>query len=130
MSASRLRDDLALAPELFDAEFHDVPGLQEYRVRLDAHADAGRCSGGDHVAGMQAHELAEVADQEGRLEDHRAGRAVLAARAIHVEPHREIRRVADLVRRDQPWTERTEGVAALALVPLPTTLELEGALGK
>src|SRR5262249_59341090 len=44
----------------------------------------------------------------------------------HVEP----RRVADLVFGDEPRRERTEGLAALALAPLPAAaLDLKTALG-
>ena len=63
------------------------------------------------------------------VEDHGRGRAGLLARAVDVEPHGEVLHVADLVLGDQPRTERAEGVATLALVPLPAALDLVLALG-
>ena len=124
------RHDLALAAELLDAQLDDVAGIEKDGVRLDSHADARRRPGGDHVARMQAHELAEVVHEERRLEDHGLGRAVLAPRAVHVQPHGKIRGIADFIGRDQPGTQRAKSIAALALVPLAAALELEGAFGQ
>ena len=42
---------------------HGLAGLQEDRVRLHAEPDAGRRAGGDDVARMQRHEVADVADE-------------------------------------------------------------------
>ena len=123
-------DLLRLLAEALDAEAHGLAGLQEDRVRLHAHADAGRRAGGDDVAGLQGHELADVADELGDAEDHRLGRAVLAAVAVDLEPHVEVLRVGDFVVGDEPGADRAEGVAALALVPLAAALDLEFALAE
>src|SRR5215475_4300830 len=116
---------LLLLAQASDAEPHLVAGLEVAR-RLLAHADPGRRAGGDDVAGQQRHEMADVAHQVVDREDHRAGIAVLHALAVDVEPHVEGLRILDLVARHQPWPERGEAVAALALVPGAAALELVG----
>src|SRR3546814_8319178 len=86
-------------------------------------------AGGDDVAGLQAHEAADVADQVRHAEHHGAGAAILEALAVHLEPEGEILRVGHFVRRHQPGADRAEGVGALALHPLAGALDLEAALG-
>src|SRR5690606_15110429 len=131
-AASRLLADrphhgLALDAEAVDAGAHRLPALEE-DGRLAAHADAGRRAGGDDVAGLEAHEPADIADDPAHAEDHRPGRAVLITMAIDLEPQPRVLRVADLVGRHQPRPERREAVAALALVPRAAAVELEAAL--
>ena len=63
------------------------------------------------------------------IEDHGRGVAALALLAVDVEPHVELLRVLDLVLGDEPGAERAEGLAALALGPLPGALDLKDALG-
>src|SRR5947209_8881803 len=63
---------LALFAELVDAEPHNIAGLEK-EWRLLAHAHAGRRARGNYIAGMKAHELADVADEERGLVDHRRG---------------------------------------------------------
>ena len=53
---------------------------------------------------------------------------VCIAFTVHVEPHAELLRVADLIGRHQPRADRAEGVAALALVPGATAVQLKFAL--
>src|SRR3546814_18391569 len=81
---------LALLAEAGDAEGHDVARFQVDR-RLLAHADAGRRAGGDDVAGPQAQEAADVADQVRHAEHHGAGGAILGALADDLELGRAIR---------------------------------------
>src|SRR5690349_6723029 len=50
---------LALHAETLDSERDTVPLLEEDR-RLLPHADSGRRAGGDDVAGMEGHEVAEI----------------------------------------------------------------------
>ena len=90
---------------------------------------AGRGARVDHVAGLEHHELAQVPDHMINAEDHVRGRSVLPGLTVHQESHPQRVRVLDLVRCDKPRAERVEGLAALALVPLPAALELELALG-
>src|SRR5690606_31886971 len=96
---------------------------------LDAHADARRGAGGDDVARLQAHELADIVYQMCHAEDHRLGRAVLVALAIDLEPHAQVLRISDFVPGDEPRANGAKSVVALALVPGAATLELEFALG-
>src|SRR5689334_12412260 len=116
-------DRLLLLAEPGDAEAHRLPRLEEFR-RLHARPDAGRRAGGDHVAGFDRHKAADIADQEGRAEDHRLSIAGLHALAVDVEEHVEVLDVVELVGRDQPGSERPECRAALALGPLTAALEL------
>src|SRR6516225_3795095 len=66
----------------------------------------------------------------GDPEDHGLGRALLPRLVVDREPHIEPLRVADLVLGDEPWPERAEHLAALALAPLPAAaLDLKTTLG-
>src|SRR3954468_23252551 len=78
---------------------------------------------------MKAHHLREVADEFRNAKDHVGAIAVLIARAIDFEPHAEGVRVGNFILRDEPGTERPEGVAAFSLVPGAAALELEFPLG-
>src|SRR5262249_24646098 len=107
-----------------------VAGFQEFRLWLDAHADAGRRAGDDHIAGLQYEELRGVPDQMGHAEDHGLGRALLPRLVVDCEPHVEPLRVADLILGDEPRPQRAEALAALALAPLSAAaLDLKTALG-
>ena len=117
-----------LLAEAFDAEADGLAGAEE-DGRLAAHADAGGGAGGDDVAGVEREELAEVADEFLDAEDHRGGRAVLAALAVDFEPELQVLRVGDFVFGDEPGAERAEGVAAFAFGPLAAAVFLEGAFG-
>ena len=116
---------LLLLAQAGDAEADRVARLEEAR-RLLAGADARRRAGGDHVAGLERHEAADIAHQEQRPENHRAGRAALHALAIDVEVHLEALHVVDLVGGHQIGPQRPEGRATLALHPLAGALELVG----
>src|SRR6516225_8985417 len=118
---------LGLLTELLDAEMHDVAGLQE-KLWLHAETDARRRAGGDHVARLEHHELADIGDEMLDAEDHRLGRAGLAALAAHIEEHREVLGVRHLVGGDEPGPDRPEGRRALALGPLAGALSLPSAL--
>src|SRR5690554_1722696 len=121
-------DSLLLLAESGDAQAHALAG-PEVGWRLLAHAYPGRGTGGDDIARLQAHELTEVADQEGDAIDHGAGIAALVAMAVHFQPQVQVMGVGDLVRGDQPGAQGAKGVAALALVPGAAAFELELALG-
>src|SRR5688572_26801227 len=108
---------LALLAQAVDGQAHFIARLQVDRW-LHAEPHAGRCAGADEVAGVQRHETADVADECGHAEHHRPGVAVLHALAVHVQPQAEVLRIAHLVGADEPGPDRSEGVAALALVPL------------
>src|SRR5476651_1325669 len=124
------RDDfLPLLAEPFDAERDHVAGVEEFRCRLHAGADAGWGSRGDDVARQQCEELRDVGDALGDGEDHGRGRSSLTAFAVDVAPHRQFLHVRYLVLGDEPGAERAEGVVRLALGPLTQTLDLEIALG-
>src|SRR5687767_5859599 len=61
--------DLALLAELVDAEAHDVTRTQiDRRLLSEPHA-RGR-AGGNHIARMQAHHGAEIADDGRNAENH------------------------------------------------------------
>src|SRR3546814_4785050 len=107
----------SLLPQLVDAEFDDVAGLQIPGRGLLPQADARRGAGRDDVAGLQRHELRKIGDDLGDGEDHRLGVPVLHALAVDRQPHRQRLRVADLVGGDQPRADRAEGRETLALVP-------------
>ena len=92
--------------------------------------DAWRRAGRDDVAGLEAHESAQVADEELHAEDHRLRRPVLIAVPVDFEPQAEILTVGDFVGGHEPGTNRPERVGALALHPLAGALELIRALGQ
>src|SRR5574341_280973 len=118
---------LALLAQALDAQAHRLPRHQVLG-RLLAQAHTGRRAGSDHVAGLQAHEAAQVAHELLHAEPHGAGVAVLEAVAIDLKPQVEVLRVGHVVGRHKPGADRAEGVAALALVPLAAALELVLAL--
>src|SRR5439155_7976570 len=111
-------DGLPLLAKTGDSERHDVAGLEIFGLGLHAHPDPRRRAGGDDVARQQRHVFRHVGNEVRDAENHRARVAALALLAVDVEPHVEILRVLDLLARDQPRTDRTERVAALALAPL------------
>src|SRR5947207_2629223 len=118
---------LARRAEAVDAELHLV-SLDQKARRLLPEADAGGRAGGDDVAGQERHELADVTDERGHVEDEILGRAGLFGLPIHLEPQTQVVDVGNLVGRREKGAEGREGVAALTLDPLPPTLELEGPL--
>src|SRR5271155_3492913 len=110
---------LVLLAQPFDAQAHPVSRPQIYRGPLP-HADSRWRTGGNNVSGLEAHESANVADQLANAKNHRARRSVLVAVAVHLKPHIQVLRVRDFIGRHQPWSDRAEGVCALALDPLPS----------
>ena len=70
--------DLTLLAESVNPKPHAVAGPQEHR-RVLAHANARRRAGGNDVAGLQAHEMADIADEPRHAEDHVLGHAILIA---------------------------------------------------
>src|SRR3954447_17846148 len=120
-------DFLTLKTQVVDAECHHVTGLEVDR-RLLAHADARWRPGVDQVAGLENHELAEVVDQEERVEQHRAGAAVLSLAAVDRQPQVQRGDRRQLVRRCEPGPARVERLRRLAFHPLAAALDLELAL--
>src|SRR5215217_4550496 len=118
---------LALLAEVLDPEAHHVARLEE-ALRLHAHAHPGRSARGDHVSRLEDHEMGDVRNELGAAEDHRLGGARLHSLAVDVEPHGEVLHVGNLVFRDEPGPERTEGWTAFALRPGAAALELKLAL--
>ena len=117
---------MALGAKTVDAELDHVAGFQIQRGFL-TEADSGWGAGGDDVAGEEGHELAEVADDKGNVEDEVAGVAVLKFAAVDGEPEAKFTGVGHLIGGDEPRAEGGEGVGALALDPLATAFELPGA---
>src|SRR5579872_4519455 len=116
---------LPLLAKFRDSQMHLVTLLEEDGVGFLAFANAGRSAGDQQVPGMERHEPADVGDAFGDGEDHRGGVSGLHSTAVDLEKHVERLRVADLVGGDEPRADRTEGVAALALVPLRPEFLLE-----
>src|SRR5436190_22463721 len=112
-----LDDFLLLGAEAVDAEFDDVADLEELRLGLHAERHARRRAGDDDVAGLHDEVLRAPPDDLGDAEDHRPGVALLAELAVDLEPEIEVLRVLDLVLGDDPWADRAERLAALALGP-------------
>src|SRR6476620_10805652 len=76
---------LTLGPEAVDAQLHDIARSQPH-LGIEPHADPWRRAGVDQVTRLEHHELAEVVDDEVRVEDHRRGRPGLPSDAVDVEP--------------------------------------------
>src|SRR5215470_15473599 len=100
-----------------DASAGSLPPRLPFHAGLPLLAEALDAERHD-IAGLERHEAADIADDMRDAEDHGLRAAGLHALAVDVEPHVEGLRVRDLVPRHQPRTERREGVAALAFVPL------------
>jgi hypothetical protein len=86
-----------LPAQALDAKLNDITGLQPH-LRPQTHSDSGRGAGVDQIARFQNQELAEIVNDEVRVEDHSRGRPMLAAYPTHVEPHVRVEHVIDLVR--------------------------------
>src|SRR5207302_7907884 len=121
-------EPLGLLAEPLDRQPHRIAGPEKFR-RLESGADPRWRPGRDHVAGIERHEMADIADDVVDPEDQIGGVAVLPALAIDLGPQRQLAGVGHLVGGDQPRADRAEGVGALALGPLAAALELEFALG-
>src|SRR5262245_31279898 len=126
----RGNDFLALLTQLLDPKRHHIAGLEKYGRWFHAKTDARRRAGDDDVARLHHEELRAVPDQVLAVEDHGLRIASLTFFAVDVEPHVEILRVLDFILGDEPRSDRSEGLAAFALVPLAAApLDLENALG-
>src|SRR5205814_5979533 len=126
---SRVRNHfLPQFTESLDAKGDHVTRLQPRLGRLHAQRHPGRCSGGNDVTREQRHVVAHVRDELRTGENHVPGIGGLPAFAVDVEPDVQHLGIRDLVGRDEPWSDRPEGVASLALVPLGG-LQLESTLG-
>ena len=117
---------MALGAKTVDAELDGVTGF-EVLWWLESEADSGWGAGGNDIAGQERHELADVADDKGNVEDEVAGVAVLKFAAVDCEPEAKFTGVGHLIGGDEPRAEGGEGVGALALDPLATAFELPGA---
>ena len=105
------------------------PALRNTRRRFHSEADTRRRAGDDDVARLHHEKLRAVPDKMFAIEDHRLRIAALAFLTVDVEPHVEVLRILDFVLGDEPRTDRSEGLAALALVPLSAAaFDLEDAL--
>src|SRR5271156_4484268 len=120
---------LVLLPKAFDAQVDGIAGSQINR-RLLSKPYAGRRAGGNNVSGLEAHEAAEIADKVCDSEDHGPCVAALIAMTISLQPHVEVLRVGDFVGGDEPRTDGAEGIRALSLHPLASSLKLKSALGE
>src|SRR4051794_15662015 len=118
-------DKLLLLTESLDAQPNTIARTQIHGG-FQAHADARRSAGCDHVSWLEAHELAQVAHQECRSVDHGFRAAILEALSVYFEPHAQILRIRDLVPCHKPGAERAEGVGTLSLSPLSRALDLKG----
>src|SRR5205823_4474284 len=129
-SAGRIarRWGLLLLAELLDPETHGIPGLEIEGLRLLPETDPRRRAGGDEVSGLEREEAADIADERGHTEEHRARIAGLHTLTVYIEPQVEILHVSDLIARDEPRTDRAKRVTAFALVPGAAELQLELAL--
>ena len=122
-------DFLPLFAELVYAKSHDVSGLEKNRRRFHSEADTRRRAGDDDVPRLHHEKLRAVPDEMFAIEDHRLRISALAFLTVDVEPHVEVLRILDFVLGDEPRTDRSEGLAALALVPLAAAaFDLEDAL--
>ena len=119
----RLDRVLGLHTQALNTQTHRLASAQKHR-RLLAHAHARGCAGGNDVTWLQAHEAAQVTDQEGHLVHHGGRASVLIAFSIHFQPQFKCLRVGHVIGRHQPWPQRTKGVAAFALVPGATAVKL------
>src|SRR3989442_6692476 len=115
---------LACGAEPVDAKLDRVT-VYEVTWRALAESHARGCAGGDDVPGQERHELADVTDERWHVQDELAGAPALLGFSVHLEPYPEVVHVPNLVRRGEQRSQRREAVAALALHPLATALQLE-----
>ena len=117
---------LFLDSQPVDAEFDSVTGF-EVLWRLESQTDPSWSAGGNHIAGQERHELADVAHEEGDFKNEICGGAVLFGFPVDLEPETQSVWVGNFVCGGQPRTQRGEGVGAFAFDPLAAALELPGA---
>src|SRR5471030_915280 len=91
--------------------------------------DSWRRSGGNDIAGLQAHKTAQVTDNLLNAKDHGAGIAILIALTVHFQPEIQLLGIGNLICGHQPWTNRAKGIATLAFIPRTAPLNLPFALG-
>lgn len=87
-------------------------------MRLPAQTHAGRGAREDDVAGQQRQDRRELVDQGGHGEDQVAGAALLDLFTIDGATEFEIVGIVELVRGDQPGTDRGEAGKGLAQAEL------------
>ena len=113
--------------DAFDLGGDHVAGLEELAGgRTDARGSAGK----DQVPGLQRADPREVFHQRRDIEDQIAGAAILFARAVDVANDLEIGRIAELIQRDDRWSDRAKGVKGFAQIEVRRfAMELCHALG-
>src|SRR5580698_3731317 len=94
--ARGIHRSLLLDAETGDAEAHGLAGAQ-ILWRFLSQADAGWGAGGNDIAGLEPHELADVGDQVRDAEEHGAGAAVLKTAAIDVQPELQVLRIGNFI---------------------------------
>src|SRR6185312_6324108 len=110
-------DVLPLRSKPFNPERHHVARLQIDRGRLLAHADTRGRTGCDNVAGKQRHDPADVTNQSGNTENHSLRASGLHPLVVNIEPHLEGLGTSQFVCGNENWSDRTECVETLTLVP-------------
>src|SRR6266850_7512793 len=103
---------LTLAAESFDLHVDDVARAQRYRWLL-AKADPRASTCGDYVARRQRQVATDVANQPCNAEYHRPRIAILIRVPVDAQRHRQVLRIEHLIACHRPWSEWSEGVAAL-----------------
>src|SRR6266566_3663000 len=72
--------------EALDSKLHNISSFQVLRrLHPESHACWRSCA--DHIPRKQGHEFADIRNQGGDVENHVAGRTVLAKLSIDLEPH-------------------------------------------
>src|SRR5437899_9531159 len=85
---------LSRLPQAVDSQLHNIARLKVGR-RTHSQADPSGRSRADDVPGEKGHELADVADERGDIEDHIGRSALLPNLAVDLQPHAQASRVRD-----------------------------------
>src|SRR5262249_23475061 len=120
---------MVLLSEPLDRRAHLIAGPQ-IDLWILSHADACGSSGENDVAGLQAHELADIGPSLRTREVHVGATTARALDPVDAELQRQAPRVGDLVAREEPWSKRRERIRALAFEALPAPIELKLTLGE
>src|SRR6185312_2374063 len=97
--------------------------------RLHSQSHAGRCTCTDDISREQRHKFAYIRNQGSDVEDHVAGGTVLSNFAIHLQPHRQIARVGNLVRSHEEGSNWSKRICTFAFDPLTAAFQLKASFG-
>src|SRR5439155_10386157 len=105
-------------PNIFDFDFNHISGFHE-DLGIPDETDASGGAGGDDVAYFKSHDLRNVRDQIGYLEDQIPGMGLLNRLPVEPQLDRQPLGLATRAFGNQVWPHRCERVKGLLSTPMP-----------